>query len=428
MAAPSSDGGPDLPQVRATLPWRRLLSFASLPMISLVSSVAVIPVIASVAGAQGWAAVALGQALGAGAATVLQYGWGFTGPTLLAPLGPRERARLLWVSILARLLLAAVLIPVAAVIAALLAPDGRVWLAALTTVATATFGLSALWFFVGTGRAGHAARYETVPRLAAVSASAVLVLVTGDPIYYPVVFLAGQVLALSWLTLRLASISFSADTWAHAFRTFRTQRFAAGSDVVVAVSQSMPTSLVAGVANGALPVFAAGDRLSKLAQSAIQPLFNAFQGWVSESPREDRAGRMRLSVLATSVCGLVVGSALAVGLPLVDGVLFAGEVEVRFDVSVPFGIALALYSLTSSINFNVLAPRGRTRHIFRSTAVGAVVAVTGVSLLAHSFGAVGGAIAVVLAQLSVLGVQLHGMRGVARTRDDRREAVVMPVS
>ncbi|TYP86234.1 lipopolysaccharide biosynthesis protein [Blastococcus xanthinilyticus] len=407
MAAPSSNGGP---AVRATLPWRRLASFASLPLISLVSSVVIIPVIASVAGAQGWAAVALGQALGAGAATVLQYGWGFTGPTLLAPLGPAERARLLWVSTLSRLMLAVILVPAAAGVAAFLAPDGRVLLAALTTVATATFGLSAFWFFVGTGRAGHAARYETVPRLLAVSGSAALVLATGDPIYYPVVFLAGQVLALGWLTVKLASISFSAQTWSEAFAAFRTQRFAAGSDVVVAVSQSVPTSIVAGVAHDALAVFAAGDRLQKLAQSAIQPLFNAFQGWVSESPRESRASRMKLSVLATSVSGVLVGAVLAIGLPLVDDVLFAGEVEVRYGVAIPVGIALALYSLTSSINFNVLAPAGRTAHIFRSTAAGAGVSVVAVGSLAHEFGAPGGAWAIVLAQLTVLVVQLSGRR------------------
>lgn len=407
MAAPSSDAAP---APRATLPWRRLASFASLPMISLVSSVVIIPVIASVAGAQGWAAVALGQALGAGAATVLQYGWGFTGPTLLAPLGPAERARLLWVSILSRLMLAVILIPAAAGGAAFLAPDGRVLLAALTTVATATFGLSAFWFFVGTGRASHAARYETVPRLLAVSASAALVLATGDPLYYPVVFLAGQLLALGWLTVKLASISFSAATWSQAFATFRTQRFAAGSDVVVAVSQSVPTSIVAGVAHDALAVFAAGDRLQKLAQSAIQPLFNAFQGWVSESPRESRASRMKLSVLATSVSGVLVGGVLAIGLPLVDDLLFAGEVEVRYDVAIPVGLALALYSLTSSINFNVLAPAGHTTHIFRSTAAGAGVSVVAVSLLAHEFGAPGGAWAIVLAQLTVLVVQLSGRR------------------
>ncbi|SFE18415.1 hypothetical protein [Blastococcus tunisiensis] len=407
MAAPSSDGAP---APRTTLPWRRLASFASLPMISLVSSVVIIPVIASVAGAQGWAAVALGQALGAGAATVLQYGWGFTGPTLLAPLGPTERARLLWVSILSRLMLAVILIPAAAGVAAFLAPDGRVLLAALTTVATATFGLSAFWFFVGTGRASDAARYETVPRLLAVSSSAALVLATGDPLYYPVVFLAGQMLALGWLTVKLASISFSGQTWSQAFAAFRTQRYAAGSDVVVAVSQSVPTSIVAGVAHDALAVFAAGDRLQKLAQSAIQPLFNAFQGWVSESPRESRASRMKLSVLATSVSGVLVGAVLAVGLPLVDYVLFAGEVEVRYDVAIPVGIALALYSLTSSINFNVLAPAGHTAHIFRSTAAGAVVSVVAVSLLAHEFAAPGGAWAIVLAQLTVLVVQLSGRR------------------
>jgi O-antigen/teichoic acid export membrane protein len=131
----------------------------------LIGSLSVIPAIASVSGTQGWAAVALGQALGTGAATVLQYGWGFIGPTQVVELSAVDQARLLWVSTLHRLVVAAVLFPVAAAAAALLAPDGHRLLAALSAVALATFGMSAYWFFVGTGRPGQAARYETVPRL-----------------------------------------------------------------------------------------------------------------------------------------------------------------------------------------------------------------------------------------------------------------------
>ena len=65
--------------------------------------------------------------------------------------------------------------------------------------------------------------------------------------------------------------------------------------------------------------------MQKLAQSGIQPLFNAFQGWVSEAPA-DAAARMRLAVGATAACGALGGARVRVGLPLLDGLLFAGEV------------------------------------------------------------------------------------------------------
>ncbi|WP_147252352.1 polysaccharide biosynthesis C-terminal domain-containing protein [Blastococcus sp. TF02A-30] len=415
MAAPSDLGAPAGARAPG-LPWRRMTSFAGLPLISIVGQLTLIPVIASVGGATGWAAVGLGQALGAGAATVLQYGWGFTGPRLLVPLGDHDRGRLLWLSMLSRLLVAGLVLPVTAAAAAVLAPDGHRWLAALTALGAATFGLSAFWYFVGVGRAGLAARYETVPRLVVLLGAALVVLLTQDVLWYAVIFLVGQTLIIVWLTARLAVVSLSRDTWAAALRALRTQRAAAATDVVVALTQSMPTSIVAWAAPGALATFSAGDRIVKLAQSGIQPLFNAFQGWVSEAPGGHMAPRMRLAVAATSTGGLLGGVAFAIGLPPVDRVLFAGEVPVGYDVAVWFGVVLALYALTSSFNFNVLAPVGRTGHILRSATTGAVVAILGVAALAHEFGAVGGAAGVALAQLSILAVQVLAWRQLVRER------------
>jgi hypothetical protein len=425
MAAPS-DRAPEQRVGRATLPWRRLSSFAGLPLISLLGSLTVIPVITSVAGAQGWAAVALGQAIGTGVATVLQYGWGFVGPTLVVGMDAPDRARLLWVSTLSRLVVAAVLFPLAAGAAAVLAPDGRGLLAALTAVALGTWGMSAYWFFVGTGRPGQAARFETVPRLVVQLAAALAALLTHDPIWYPVVFLTGQVATISWLTARLGSISFSRRTWAQALGALRAQRAAAATDAVVATVTSLPTSILAAVAPGALAVFAAGDRVQRLAQSGIQPLYNAFQGWVSEAPRGDLTGRMRLAVAVTGGAGVVAGTALAVGLPVVDRYLFAGQVQVAPAVSVLFGAALAVWSLTSSITFDVLAPAGRTREIFGSTAVGGLVAVVAIASLPPVLGAAGGAAAVLAAQLGTLAVQVaacrRGVAGAARAAVGRPAA------
>ncbi|MCZ2846984.1 hypothetical protein [Modestobacter sp. VKM Ac-2978] len=401
-----------------------MTSFAGLPLISLLGSVALIPVITSVSGAQGWAAVALGQALGGGASTVLQYGWGFVGPSRLVPLSAHERGRLLWTSVLSRLVIAVVLVPLVAVAAVFLAPDEHRLLAALTAVAMSTFGMSSLWFFVGTGRPGHAARYETVPRLAILLLAALVVLLTWDPLWYPIIFLVGQVIAISWLVHRMGVVSLDRRARSDVRAVLSQQRAAAATDVVFALTLALPTSIVAAVAPAALPVFAGGDRVQRLAQSGIQPLFNAFQGWVSEGPRADLAARMRTAVAVTGGCGALVGLAFAVGLPMVDGVLFAGEISIGFGVSSCFGLALALYALTSSINFTVLAPVGLTRLILRGTAVGGVVVIVGVSVLPHALGALGGALAVASAQLSTLLVQLPVVRRVLR--GEVTPAVVAP--
>ncbi len=416
MAAPCSEAGTPTRQVAdgsPAVPWRRVSSFVGLPLISLLGSLAILPAVASAGGARGWAAVALGQALGGGAATVLQYGWGFVGPTRLLTLSPLDRGRLLWVSMLSRLLVGALLLPAAAGAAAMLAPDGYRLLAALTALALGTTGLSALWFFVGTGQPGSAAGYETVPRVVVLLAAAAVVLLTQDAIWYPVLFLGSQVLATGWLTYRLGVVSLRRTTWATAVRVLLEQRAAAGTDVVFAVILAVPTSLLAAVAPGAVATFAAGERVQILAKSGIQPVFNAFQGWVSETPAE-AAARMRLAVGATSACGALGGLVFAVGLPVVDDALFAGEVSVGHGVSVFLGLSLALYALTSSITFTVLAPAGLTGAIFRSTAVGALVVVVGIAILSPLFGAVGGAASVAVAQAAALAAQVPACRRVLR--------------
>jgi hypothetical protein len=375
-----------------------------------MGSLLLIPIIASVSGASGWASAALGQSLGAAAATILQYGWGFMGPTMLVGLDAEQRARLLWVGILSRLVVACALVPVAVTAAVLLAPAGRENLAALTAVAGGVFGLSSLWFFVGTGRPGLAARYETIPRVGALLMAAVVVLLTRNVMWYPVVFLVGQTAAVVTLTARLASVSFSRATWAAAFQALKDQRAAAATDVIVAVAQSLPVSILAGVAPAALPPFAAGDRVQKLGQSGIQPLFNAFQGWVSEGAHAEQRIRMRTAVRITFLCGATAGLAVAAGLPLFGHVLFAGKISVGYAVSVPTGLTLALYSLSSAVNFNVLAPAARAGSILRSTAAAALVVTAGMFTLPPLLGAAGGALSMAASQLAAVCVQWRTWR------------------
>jgi len=246
----------------------------------------------------------------------------------------------------------------------------------------------------------------------ALLAAAGVVLLTQDAIWYPVVFLGGQVLALAHLLRRLGVVSLSRETWAAAVSVLREQRAAAASDVVFAVILAAPTSILAAVAPGSVATFAAGERVQRLAQSGIQPLFNAFQGWVSETSPAGRAARMRLALAATTACGVAGGTTCAVGLPLVDDQLFAGEVAVGSGVSSFLGLSLALYALTSSITFTVLAPAGHTRTILRATALSGGVLVLGAGLLPQVWGATGAAAAVATAQVAALLVQVPAGRRV----------------
>jgi O-antigen/teichoic acid export membrane protein len=394
------------------VPYRRIFSFASLPLISAVAPLLLIPVVSSVGGSQAWAAVALGQALGAGAATILQYGWGFVGPPRLISCSDLQRGQLLWLSTLSRLFVAALLMPAGAVLAGALAPTGHAVLAAVTALAFSTFGLSGLWFFVGIGRAGLAAMYETIPRLVFLAVAAAVVWSTGNVLLYPSIFLSGQIASLAWMNARLSVASMSAEVLRSAWRTLAEQRAAAGADCIAAVNQALPAALVAAVAPGALVTFVSGERLLRLTQSGVQPFFNAFQGWVSEARQDRRRERMVLAVSATAGTGAAAGLVFALGVPVVDGFIFAGQVEIPYVVSSLFGMSLALFSLTSSVSFHVFAPAGRPRDIFRSALAGVVVMTCALVVLPQRWGAAGAVAALVIAQVATLVSQVRPWRRV----------------
>jgi hypothetical protein len=395
------------------IPWRRLLSFAGLPAMAGLAPLPLIPVVTSAAGGQGWAAVALGQSLGAGAATVLGYGWAYTGPSRLWETAVDQRARLLWTSTLSRLLLATVLFPLTAVLAAALAPTGEGHLAALTALAFATFGLSGFWYYVALGRAGLAAKYETVPRLGALLLGGAAVLVSGQAVYYPLLLLAGQIAALAWMNVQIGAPSLSRAAWGAAFRELGKQRAAAGADVLAAAQHAVPSAVVALVAPSSLIAFASGERLLRLAQSAVQPVFNAFQGWVTEARGAHRRQRMTRAMHLAGAVALVAGVSFAITLPLVDHWLFAGQVSVHPAVSALLGAALALFTVTTSVSFFVFAPNGRSRAVVRSAVAGAAVGLAGLLTLSPLAGALGAAAALAAGQLVTLGRQVPVWRDVS---------------
>jgi len=101
---------------------RRLVGFMLLPAIAAVSPLIVLPLISREAGPGGWASAIAGESIGTFAAIVIGYGWPAIGPALISiASGIDERARLYRESLVVRLLLAAVSIPVLGVVCWLVA-------------------------------------------------------------------------------------------------------------------------------------------------------------------------------------------------------------------------------------------------------------------------------------------------------------------
>ena len=183
---------------------RRLVGFMLLPAIAAVSPLIVLPLISREAGPGGWASAIAGESIGTFAAIVIGYGWPAIGPALISiASGIDERARLYRESLVVRLLLAAVSIPVLGVVCWLVASPGAEWLTVLMGVQGALIALSFTWYCAGVGQPRTIIFYDAVPRVVATAASAAAIAATGIVELYPLAGIAVTLVGTGLFTARL---------------------------------------------------------------------------------------------------------------------------------------------------------------------------------------------------------------------------------
>jgi hypothetical protein len=402
-----ADAAPGVPAGRLRgLPIRRLGGFLGLPLISAVAPFLVLPVLLSRVGTAAWVAIAVGQSVGTGAATVVLLGWPIVGPALVAEEPQRQRA-LYTRSVVSRVSVLVLAAPIAMGIAAVLAPAQERGAAAAMALASSLTGLSASWFFVGTGHPGAIARWDTVPKVLATGLAALLVLLLRWTWLYP------AVLAVTFAGLFLAV---SARYWEHAplspYRTtvdvVRDQWTAAGASAQAAVNATLPLALLAAVAPSAVAGFAAIERIAKFTTFVLAPVGQAFQGWVAE-PAPDQARRRRTALVVTVTAGVLLAAGFLLAAGLLLKLLFASRIEVPhlaivFEAGAIVGVAFGL-----TLGFHHLVPLRMTGWLASSTAVGIVVAGAGVLLLAPALGVTGAALSILLAEAAVVATQAIGL-------------------
>ncbi|MDI3242678.1 polysaccharide biosynthesis protein [Arthrobacter sp. AL08] len=356
----------------------RLTGFAILPLLSLVTPLLLLPVIASVVGAEGISSVISGQAIGTFAATILLWGWNVDGPVAIArAAGSHERSEIYLRSMRTRLLLMILVMPSAGIVAAAVAVPGFRYEAVAMSWAVALAGLSPAWFCIGVGQPRLLALYDTVPRFVATAAAAPVLLLTHQLWYYTILLAVATVLALVGFHRRYSA----GGQWLPAdlresFGQLKTQAKTAGISLAGNAYASTPapiaTATTAPQASGSL---ATADTLYRFGLFTVVALGNAFQGWTIERGATNPARRHLAAIWAHAGLGVLGALILTVLGPFASSLLFAGKLQASTELCAYYGLAFVFLSASTPFIRNLLIPAGRQSQVLRWTLISAVVGV-----------------------------------------------------
>lgn len=382
---------------------RGLAGLAGLQVLHVALPLLTLPYLTRVLGPEAWGEVAAAFALGNLAATLPEYGFSVSATRTLAQLDRRAEGRSGFVSsvVAAKLVLAigavAVLLGLQAVGATGVA-DGA--LLAGACLIAAGHGLWMAWYFEGIERVGKFFRSVLVARLLYVLFLLALIRTPADAPLVPILYgMSGFVAVALALRLmpRLGRIAWRdvADVlragWPGFAQRLLVMLYAGGNVFWLSV-------LAGPVAAGGYGV---AEQSVRAACLALVPVSRALYPRYSRHAAGARPeGWMRYTLTAVAGAGLFLSAAvfaLAGLLPVVFGEVFAGFVPVvRWLAPLPLLVALSQYWTVQR-----LLARGRDTQVAGLFGVGAVVDLGLAVLLVPRFGAVGMAMALLVAEAVV---------------------------
>jgi O-antigen/teichoic acid export membrane protein len=380
----------------------RLSGFALNVGVTSAVGLVSIPLIIRGAGATPWAAVAVGQVVGGVAAMLVSLGWGVAGPARAAVMSAADRSRYYGASLGARGAVLAVALPVSLVVGYTAVPDHR-WTTGLVAAASATYGLSAAWYFTAIGSPTALFRCETLPRALSSLAGAIGVLLGGSLLLIPASLLLGTLLAT---TSAWRAVSTSGPVLIPPLRSsivgIRDALPALSVTTAVTVYSSLPVLFVAALAPAGLAPYALLDRFKTFALTALGPVVQVAQGGVVSPERAETRRRTDRACVAALGIGCLVGALFPVLAHLGARLLSDGAIEPSITLSLLIGLVVGIGVVSSVLGLACLPALGDLRAVSLSSAVGAVLFLVLAVPLATWQHATGVALSAVLAEICVL--------------------------
>ncbi|MFI7589556.1 hypothetical protein ACIB24_21020 [Spongisporangium articulatum] len=395
---------------------RRVLGFAAVPALSILSPLLVTPLVAAKFGAGGWSSVAVGQSVGGAASVVMALSWPTIGAHLIASEpDPGRRRHIYQESFVTRAVAFAVVGPLAFLAAWLVSPAHPVN-AGATALGITLNGFTCAWYFVGVSSVRGLVINESVLRLACSVAIAGLLFAGAD------LWVFGWVTVASWVIsigLNHRTIAGREPPLRPTRALLRTTLAAQGFGTVARTVYGMyylgTAGLVALVAPGAVAVYAVFDRIIVIGLNGLFALPQAVAGWISSGgPAAVTARARRVTAVGAGLALLALPVAYF-AFPLVIHLLYAGEATwttaQQFVASVLFAAAF----LNRGLVLTLLVPQGRESAVYTGYVLSAVLGVPLLLGLAVAFGATGALAAVALVDITLTTWMLvAGLRGGVR--------------
>lgn len=361
---------------------RRIAGFAVIPAMTMISTVLLLPIVSDRFGPEGWAALGLGQSIGAFVSVIAGLAWHVFGPHRVAVSNVFRRQVIYAESIKTRGVLLGVLLPFACVFSYMLAPSFK-WESVLFVIAVALNCFTAAWYFAGTGQPKFVIRNEAVLRLSGYLVSIPLLMFFGQ------LWLYGLVLMVTGVSMAVANITTilhgrHRSIWRVTrplSQLFREQLHGSISRVLSAAHMYLGISMVAILVPQGLPIYTALDTVQKSMNNATTMYPAAFAWWVGSSlgPVQKAVRIRRLLILSLSL-GILLALTWAVVGQWVMGLLFQGRLEISFWLNAVNGWCMAAYFVANSVGQLGLVPIGREATVYRGTSIGAVVGFGGLVL------------------------------------------------
>lgn len=360
-------------------------------VLSAVVTLITIPVLIGRVGPLAWAGLAVGQAVGTGAAVVIGFGWGTTGPVDVARANGTDRRRIYEESLRARILIAGPVLAIAVIVAHVVSPAVR----AESDVNAFGYGLTGLlagWYFSGVARPYLFLLYDTFPRVLG-AAVGVAVVWAGAPLMaFPVLqsigVIGGVMLTTRHILGRRVSV-LARVRWRHSVAILRGQSHGMVLAFASAGYAALPLAIVAVLVPAAAPAYALMDKLLRFATTGYAPIVQFLQGWVPGGSVQKTRDRIRLAFGGGAVM-TAVGGVLFVSLtPAASRALSHGQVDPEGGLVWGFAAVLVCMVLSQIAGLVCLLSMDKAKQVALYTAVGVAVGLPVVVLGAVLAGAVG---------------------------------------
>ena len=370
--------------------FRRIAGFAMLPALSMLASLVLLPLIAHFDGAAGWTGMALGQSVGALVSLVAGLAWPMVGAQRVVEAhGVEARRQIFALSVLTRGLVIAALSAVAAPVVWSLAVPGQKPAAVCFMFSAALNGLTASWYYAGTGRPRYLVINEGISRFAGYVVAIPAVLITASTLAYAISNLVFVVIAfgLNYATI-FGRHGMPRVRWRQVRGTYRAHFVGTLARLATSAHAYLPTALLSATVPGVVPLYTALDNVYKSGCNAVSFLPPALVEWI----QADRAAAHRRKKVAFAIC-LAIAVAVSLGWlllgPILMGFLYQNAVEFPTIGIYAIGASVALALLVDSVELLDFVVRHKENQVFATEMVVSIVGVIAVIPMAFAFGAIG---------------------------------------